>query len=187
MTAWFPVRTQEHLTYAYRTAHPVLCCGFLPNWLSGLGTTFATISSWVFLPNKEPGGPQAIITGNLVVGPFSVLFLYAVKHSLTATAIMDLIKDVLKNPLFNSDKVDTDMLQRLSAAIDSGDLRVISMRKEGDGAQNPELFVRPVEKVLSELIGDMRLAGNQHYAFHEYKDPHGNRLFAGDANGCVSF
>ena len=44
-----------------------------------------------------------------------------------------------------------------------------------------------MEKVLRELIGDMRLAGNQHYAFHEYKDPHGNRLFAGDANGSVSF
>ncbi len=92
-----------------------------------------------------------------------MLFLYAVKHSLTATAIMDLIKDVLKNPLFNSDKVDTDMLQRLSAAIDSGDLRVISMRKEGDGAQNPELFVRPADKVLCELIGDMRLAGIVQY------------------------
>ncbi len=31
------------------------------------------------------------------------------------------------------------------------------------------------------------LAGKQHYAFQEYKDPHGNRLFAGDANGSVSF
>jgi hypothetical protein len=41
--------------------------------------------------------------------------------------------------------------------------------------------------VLRELIGDMRLAGHQHFAFHEYKDPHGYRLFAGDANGSVSF
>jgi hypothetical protein len=50
-----------------------------------------------------------------------------------------------------------------------------------------ELFTRPAEKVLRELIGDLRLAGHQHFAFHEYKDPHGNRLFAGDANGSVSF
>ena len=50
-----------------------------------------------------------------------------------------------------------------------------------------ELFARPAEKVLRELIGDLRLAGHQHFAFHEYKDPHGNRLFAGDANGSVSF
>jgi hypothetical protein len=109
------------------------------------------------------------------------------RHSLTETAINDLIKNVLKNPLFNTDEVDTDMLQRLSAAIDSGDLEMISMRVEADGAQNPELFKRPIEKVMRELIGDMRLAGKQHYAFQEYEDPHGNRLFAGDANGSVSF
>ena len=124
---------------------------------------------------------------DVITGSESIVKAYADKHSLSATALVDLIKDVLKNPQFNSDDVDTDMLQRLSAAIDSGDLRVISMRKEGDGLQNPELFMRPVEKVLRELIGDMRLAGNQHYGFHEYKDPHGNRLFAGDANGSVSF
>jgi hypothetical protein len=41
--------------------------------------------------------------------------------------------------------------------------------------------------VLRDLIGDLRLAGHQHFAFHEYKDPHGNRLFAGGANGSVSF
>ncbi len=37
--------------------------------------------------------------------------------------------------------------------------------------------------MLREL-GDMRLAGRLHFAFHEYKDSHGNRLFAGDANGA---
>ena len=47
--------------------------------------------------------------------------------------------------------------------------------------------MRPVEKVLRELMADMRLAGCQHFAFHEYKDPRGNRLFAGHSNGSVSF
>ncbi len=112
---------------------------------------------------------------------------FAERHSLTATAINDLIKNVLQNPPFNADEVDTDMLQRLSAAIDSGNLQIILIRVEGDGAQNPELFKRPIEKVMCELVGDMRLAGKQHYTFQEYKDPHGNRLFAGDANGSVSF
>jgi hypothetical protein len=50
-----------------------------------------------------------------------------------------------------------------------------------------ELSTRPAEKVLRELIGDLRLAGHQHFAFQEYNDPHGNRQFAGDANGSVSF
>jgi hypothetical protein len=54
-------------------------------------------------------------------------------------------------------------------------------------SQNPELFKRLIERVLRELIGDMRLAGKQHCPFHEYKDPHGNRMFAGDANGAPSW
>jgi hypothetical protein len=61
------------------------------------------------------------------------------------------------------------------------------MRVEGDGPQNPELFRRPAEKDLGELIGDMHLAGHQHFSFHEYRDPRGNRIFAGHANGLVSF
>jgi hypothetical protein len=100
-----------------------------------------------------------------------ILKAYTDKHSLTATAIVDLIKNVLKNHEFNADDVDTDMLQCLQAAIDSGDLQVINMHKDGDGPQILELFTRPAEKVLRELIGDLRLAGLQHFAFHEYKDP----------------
>ena len=56
------------------------------------------------------------------------------------------------------------MLKRLSEAMDSGDIKILSMKAEGDGAQDPVLFVRPAEN----------------------KDPHGNRLFAGHANGSVS-
>ena len=77
---------------------------------------------------------------------------YASKHSLNARAINDLIKDVLKNPAFNADEVDTDMLKRLQASIDSGDIQIINMTQavEGDGDQVLELFKRPVEKVLRE-------------------------------------
>ena len=116
-----------------------------------------------------------------------IIKAYASKHSLNARAINDLIKDVLKNPAFNADEVDTDMLKRLQASIDSGDIQIINMTVEGDGDQVLELFKRPVEKVLRELMADMRLAGHQHFAFHEYKDPRGNRLFTGHSNGSVSF
>ena len=37
--------------------------------------------------------------------------------------------------------------------------------------------------MLRERISDLRLAGHQHFAFHGYEDPRGNRLFTGDANG----
>ena len=97
---------------------------------------------------------------DVITGSEHIVKAYADKHSLSAAAISDLIKDVLKNPDFDADEVDTDMLRRLQAAIDSGDLQVINMHKDGDGPQVLELFKRPVEKVLRELVGDLRLAGH---------------------------
>jgi hypothetical protein len=124
----------------------------------------------------------------IITGSEEILKEFASKHSLNASTINDLIKDVLKNTAFNAVEVDTDMLQRLpQASIDSGDVQIINMHTEGDGEQLLELFKRPVEKVLRELVADMRLAGRQHFGFQEYKDPRGNRLFAGHSNGSVSF
>ena len=75
----------------------------------------------------------------------------------------------------------------IANSIDSGNLEIISMHKEGDRAQKLELFKHPEEKILQELMSDIRLAGCQHFAFKEYLDPHGNRLFACRANGSVCF
>ncbi len=69
------------------------------------------------------------------------------------------------------------MLQRLQASIDSCDIQILDMSVEGAGGQALVLFKRRVEKFLHELMADMRLAGHQHLAFHEYKDPRGKRLF----------
>ena len=134
------------------------------------------------VPPVNPQEASGIITGSE-----QILKEYAKKASLTARDIIALIEDVLHNPDFNSDEVDTDMLKRFADSIDSGDLEIISMHQEGDGAQKLDLFKRPAEKVLRELIGDIRLAGSQHFGFKEYLDPHGNRLFAGHANGSVTF
>ena len=123
----------------------------------------------------------------IITSSEAILKDFASKHSLNASTINDLIKDVLKNPAFNKDEVDTDMLRRLQASIDKGDVKIVNMHTEGDGDQVLELFMRPAEKVLRELMADVRLAGSQHFAFHEYKDPHGNRLFAGHSNGSISF
>jgi acetyl/propionyl-CoA carboxylase alpha subunit len=83
------------------------------------------------------------------------------------------IKDVLNHPAFNADEVDTDMLQRLQDSIDSGGVQIIYMHIE----HVLELFRRPVEKVLRELMAGIRLAGYQQtqpFGFQEYKDPRGN-------------
>ncbi len=55
------------------------------------------------------------------------------------------------------------MLNWFAASIGRGDLEISSMNQEGDGPQKLDLFKRPVEKVLRELIGDIRLAGCQHF------------------------
>jgi hypothetical protein len=46
------------------------------------------------------------------------------------------MKDVLKNPALNADEVDTYMLKRLQASIDSGDVQIINMHAKGDGKQS---------------------------------------------------
>ena len=65
----------------------------------------------------------------VITGSEFIVKAYAERNFLTATAINDLIKNVLKNPQFNLKEVDTDMLQRLSRSIesDSGDLNIISI------------------------------------------------------------
>ncbi len=127
------------------------------------------------MPPFDPQEASGMITGSE-----KVLKEYTKKASLTAKDIKALIQDVLHNPDFNAEEVYTDTLQRFANSIDSGDVHVISMHLEGDGAQKLELFKRPAEKVLRELISDIRLDGCQHFGFREYLDPHGNRLFEVD-------
>ena len=122
-----------------------------------------------------------------ITGSEAILKELTSKHYLTASIINTLIKYVQQNPVFNADEVDAYMLQRLQASIDSVDVQIIYMHTKGGGEQVLEVFMHPAEKVLRELMADMRLAGSQHYAFHECKDPCGNRHFAGHSNGSIPF
>jgi hypothetical protein len=56
------------------------------------------------------------------------------------------------------------------------------MPKNGDGAQNPEIFKGHVKKLLQELMMISDCQGNSTFAFHLYKDQNSNRLLAGAAN-----
>jgi hypothetical protein len=69
-------------------------------------------------------------TDIVITGSEHLVKTYAVKHSLTATAIVDLIK-IVQNPELNADEVDTDMLKRLQAAIGSGDLHKLALIPRG--------------------------------------------------------
>ncbi len=87
----------------------------------------------------------------LLLGSEQILKDYANKASSNANDLKALIEDVLHNPNFNAEDVDTDMLKRFAASIDSSNLEIISMHQEGDGNQKLDLFKRPVEKVLCEF------------------------------------
>ena len=109
------------------------------------------------------------------------------KYKSGASELKDLIQQVLHHPDFNPQDVDHDMHERLMNCIAEGDIEVIDLWEEGDGAQEVMLYKRPILKVLRELVGDERLAGCQHFAFVLYKDEKGERILACDANGSVTF
>jgi hypothetical protein len=71
----------------------------------------------------------------IITSSEAILKDFSSKHSLNASTINDLNKDVLKNPAFNKDEVDTDMLQQLQASIDRGDVQILNMHTEGGGEQ----------------------------------------------------
>ncbi len=62
---------------------------------------------------------------------------------------MSLKIQISNNNNFYSDELDTDMLKRLSEAIDSGDIKIVSMKAEGDCEQNPELFCTPCRESVA--------------------------------------
>jgi len=106
---------------------------------------------------------------------------------MNAVDLRDLIRDVLHNPEFNASEVDHDMHERLMRAVEEGEMEIIDMWQDGDGAQDVRFFKRKVEIVLRELLADERLEGCQHFAFKEYKNAKGERILGGHANGSISF
>ena len=94
------------------------------------------------VPPLDPQDESGIITGSE-----QILKDNASASSSKAKDIERLIEDILHNPSFNSDDVDTDILERFADSIDSGNLEIISMHQEGDGVQRLELFKRPADSV----------------------------------------
>ena len=106
---------------------------------------------------------------------------------MSAVDLRDLIRDVLHNPEFNAGEVDHDMHERLMRAVEVGEMDILDMWQDGDGEQDVRFFKRRVEVVLRELLADERLEGCQHFAFKEYKNPKGERILGGHANGSITF
>ena len=89
----------------------------------------------------------------VITGSEFIVKANAERNFLTATAINDLIKNVLKNPQFNLEEVDTDMLQRLSRSIDSdsGDLNIISIISYSISKFISSIFMLIIQHSISKL------------------------------------
>ena len=55
-----------------------------------------------------------------------------------------------------------------------------------DGDHDLTFWIRSLEEVLKEVLGDDRMAGHQHYSFEMQTNEDGEREF-GASNGAVSF
>ena len=61
--------------------------------------------------------------------------------------------------------------------VDCSKLIKVSLHKENDGTQDLNLFMRDPLEVLQELIGNIKASGKQYYAFQEYRNEQGERVF----------
>ena len=67
---------------------------------------------------------------------------------------------LLKSPDFKPEEVDTDMHQRMAKALRDGYLKSFDMRESSrDGDQDLHMYLREIDVVIRELIGDPRMAG----------------------------
>ena len=114
------------------------------------------------------------------------LYKHATSHRWTADELISTIK-LIKSVDFNIDDVNVDLHKRVAAAIAQGHFTSHSMREsDRDGDQDLTFWLRSLEEVLKEVLGDERMAGHQHFSFEMSESEDGHREF-GASNGAVSF
>ena len=65
-----------------------------------------------------------------------LLLDHATKRFKNAQELKALVQEVLHHPDFNLDDVDHDLHERLTKAVEEGDIEIIDMWEEGDGDQD---------------------------------------------------
>ena len=116
-----------------------------------------------------------------------ILLDHATKRFMNASELKALIQEVLHHPDFDLDSVDHNLHERLMKAVEEGDIEIIDMWEEGDGDQDVTFVKRKLEKIMRELMADVRMAGHQHFGFKLQANARGERIFACEANGSVAF
>ena len=95
--------------------------------------------------------------------------------------------NLIKSTDFKVEDVNVDLHKRVAAAIANGHFTSHNMRESDlDGDQDLTLWLRSLEDVLREVLGDDRMAGHQHFSFEMQTNDDGEREF-GASNGAVSF
>ena len=104
---------------------------------------------------------------------------------------MDELKDMialLKLTDFDPAEIDTDLHKRVADAIQDGYIKRFDMRvNRWDGDQDLSMWMRDVEEVVREIMGDERFKGHQNLCFEACLDDNGQRVYGGEANAGVSF
>jgi len=104
---------------------------------------------------------------------------------------VDELKDMialLKRTDFDPAEIDTDLHKRVADAIKDGYIKRFDMRVNSrDGDQDLSMWMRDVEEVVREIMGDERFKGHQNLRFEACVEDDGQRVFGGEANAGVSF
>jgi hypothetical protein len=114
------------------------------------------------------------------------LYKHATKYKWTQDELISTI-NLIKSTDFKVEDVNVDLHKRVAAAIANGHFTSHNMRESDlDGDQDLTLWLRSLEDVLREVLGDARMAGHQHFSFEMQINDDGEREF-GASNSAVSF
>ena len=114
------------------------------------------------------------------------LYRHATDHKWTVEELVSTIK-LIKSADFKVEDVNVDLHKRVAAAISQGKFTSHNMRESDlDGDQDLTFWLRSLEDVLREILGDERMDGHQAFRFEMSRTEDGERQL-GASNGAVSF
>jgi hypothetical protein len=94
---------------------------------------------------------------------------------------------LLKRPEFNPAEIDDDLHKRIARAVHDKMIKSFDMRESSrDGDQDLTMFMREVEEVVREIMGDPNFKGNQSYKF-EANWRRRETVMGGEASAGVAF
>ena len=151
--------------------------------------THAEVESMSFAEATARGCIPAASDETLQAFSYSEMKLYkhAIAYKWTVDELISTIK-LIKSTDFKVEDVNIDLHKRVAAAIAKGHFTSHNMREsELDGDQDLTLWLRSLEEVLREVLGDQRMAGHQHFSFEMVENEETGEREFGASNSAVSF